>query len=68
MAEHWIRCKRNYKGDVYWTCCSSWDLKSRHSRLRTEVMRHTTYGDVRQARRWAKKYRVDLPTEPEPPK
>lgn len=71
MADHYIRCRGQYDHatgtDVpVWHCVSVWDVQPEGCRIRTEMHRVTYYRDVKQARRWAKKYKTDCPETMEP--
>jgi hypothetical protein len=67
---HYIRCKPWFDHatgvDVpEWHCISSWDTDG-PGRLRTEHSRVTYYRTLTEARRWARKYKVDCPEVMEP--
>ncbi len=62
---HWIRCRLDYRGEREWVCISEWDTYIAGDRLRYPRSTRTVYGNERDARRWARKYKVDLPLEPE---
>lgn len=65
-SQHYMRCRRRFDGVIEWTGVSWWDVQD--GRLRREMSRRTFYTDERAARRWARRYKVDFPTEPEPPR
>lgn len=63
---HYVRCKAQYDHVTQanipvWACVSLWSIQPEGRRIRTEMSRCTHYYDVRQARRWAKKYNVECP-------
>jgi hypothetical protein len=66
MSEHYVACKERHDGLTEWSCVSYWSVVHGDSRLQSEHSRVTCYTDVRQARRWAKRYGVECPTVPEP--
>ena len=64
-ADHYIRLRWSYDhySQIYrpeWSCHSTWDIPD-GGRLRREMCRTTTYSDVKQAQRWARKYGVECP-------
>lgn len=64
-STYWIRCRLNYRGEREWSCVSEWSVNYGNSRLRSDHRRATYYTDEKQAKRWARKYGVECPTEPE---
>jgi len=70
MSEHYVRLRAKYNHATHdytrleWACVSTWDMQY-GGRLRSEMQRCTFYHDLRSAQRWARKYKVDCPVEPE---
>jgi hypothetical protein len=63
-SDHYLRLRRSYLGELQWTMVSEWDIPD-GGRLRRTMHRTSVTTDWRHARRWAKKYGVEFPTEPE---
>jgi hypothetical protein len=60
---HHLTVRRDFwTGAVTWTGHSEWDAPKRAgSRLRTPMSRSTWLSSEAEARRWARRYKVDLP-------
>lgn len=66
-SDHWVTCKLRYDGQREWTLVSSWNIPD-GGRLVREMRRSSYTTDVQHAQRWARKYKVACPVEPEPPR
>jgi hypothetical protein len=65
---HYMRLRLRWDGLREWIGVSEWDRYYEGDRLRYPQSRSTVYWDERSARRWARRYKVDFPTEPENPR
>lgn len=69
-SEHYIRYRNRFDHATggytirVWEGISTWDIKD-GGRLRREMQRSTTMHDEQTARRWARRYKVEFPVEPE---
>lgn len=63
-SHHWMKVKLDYHGEPEWRGISEWDVYYPNSRLRWPRSRVSIFNNERDARRWARRYKVDFPPAP----